>query len=103
MKQQNDSRIEKGKTNFSNKMLYKIQNEFHIKPLDFITKDVEQSNIITANINYTDDYTTRIMFAKLRKQIAEQKVRIAELEIEARRQKVDKVITGNFEPIYVMI
>ena len=104
MKQQNYRRIEKGKTNFSDKILHKIHSIFNVEPLDFLRTAIPQSSIVVKpTINNIDEYTTRILFASLRKQIAEQKVRIAELEIEARKQKIDKVISDNFEPLYVLI
>jgi DNA-binding XRE family transcriptional regulator len=104
MKQQSYCKIEKGKTNFSDKIVNKICDVFYITPLEFLTISLPKTDaFVKPSINNIDDFTTRILFASFRKQIAEQKLRIAELEIAARRQKVDKVITENIKPIYVMI
>lgn len=106
MKQQNYSKLENGEINFSDKILNKISEVFNITILEFISFENEVPTakpIVMPNINNIDDYTTRILFASLRKQIAQQKVRIADLEIEARRQKIDTVISDNFAPLYVLI
>lgn len=106
MKQQNYSKLENGETNFSDKILDKICDEFNITRTEFITSQSQlpQINVpAQANINSIDDYTMRILFSKFRKEILELKLLNADLEIEVRRYRRNYIVGEDGPPIYVII
>lgn len=103
MKQQSYSKIERGKTNFSDKILNKICEEFNTTKVEFLTVPISTTAVSKLKDNNIDDFTTAILFANYRKQMAEQKLRIAELELQLRRQKTGKIIAEDIKPIYVLI
>ena len=104
--QQSYSKIENGKTNFSDALITKICDTFQITPIEFISSQNMLSKNITlvsSNKNHMEDLSTRILFASLKKQLIEKELRIVELELEVRKHKRYKIDTNDFKPIYVMI
>ena len=104
MKQQNYSQIELGMTHFSNKILAKINEVYNVTPIEFLTNPIPKSNtLVKTNSNQMDDFSVKVLLANLKKQVAEQKLRIINLEIELIQHKKDIVISDNVKPIYVLI
>lgn len=99
--QQSYSKIERGQTNFSNKILNNIAQVFDISPLDFLSVSLDKKGQITRT--GVEDFATRIIIAGLKKHIAEQKLRIAELEIASITGKISTPVSKNIKPLYVMI
>ncbi len=104
--QQSYSKIENGKTNFSDALITKICDIFQITPIEFISNPNMLSKNITlvsSNKNHMEDLSTRILFASFKKQLIEKELRIVELELEVKKHKRYKIDTNDFKPIYVMI
>ncbi len=104
--QQSYSKIENGKTNFSDALITKICDTFQITPIEFISsQNILSKNItlISSNKNHIEDLSTRILFASFKKQLIEKELRIVELELEVRKHKRYKIDTNDFNPIYVII
>jgi DNA-binding XRE family transcriptional regulator len=104
--QQSYSKIENGKTNFSDILITKICDTFKISPMEFITNQNMLSknlSLVSSNQNHMEDLSNRILFASFKKQLIEKELRIVELELEVRKHKRYKVDTNDFKPIYVMI
>jgi transcriptional regulator with XRE-family HTH domain len=104
--QQSYSKIENGKTNFSDALITKICDTFQITPIEFISSQNMLSKNITlvsSNKNHMEDLSTRILFASFKKQLIEKELRIVELELEVRKHKRYKIDPNDFKPIYVMI
>lgn len=104
--QQSYSKIENGKTNFSDLLITKICDAFKIPPMEFITNQNMLSkniSLVSSNKNHMEDLSTRILFASFKKQLIEKELRIIELELEVKKYKRHKIDTNDFKPIYVMI
>ena len=104
--QQSYSKIENGKTNFSDALISKICDTFKITPIEFISSQKilsQHVSLASSNKNHMEDLSTRILFASFKKQLIEKELRIIELELEVRKHKRYKIDTNDFKHIYVMI
>ena len=101
IKQQNYSKFENGKTNFTNKLIDKICETFHITAVEFIAGQHVSQNQLKANA--TEELTTKILLANLQKQLTEKKLQIVEMEIANRMPKQKRGIANGNNPVYVMI
>lgn len=97
--QQNYSKIECGKVNFSDKILNTICSSFNITPNDFLNYQNVISSIKTAENKDID----KALIDQLKWRIKMQNLRIADLEIEVRQYRRNFIVGDDGPPIYVMI
>ncbi|MES2513314.1 MAG: helix-turn-helix transcriptional regulator [Bacteroidota bacterium] len=101
IKQQNYSKLETGKSNFTDKVINNICHVFKITAEDFITRQDSTAN--SSKTGLMDDLATKILLASLQKQLTEKNLQIVEMEIAQKfpKQKKDSVKSNNV--VYVMI
>ncbi len=97
--QQNYSKIECGKVNFSDKILNTICSSFNVTPNDFLNYQNIISSIKTAENKDID----KALIDQLKWRIKMQNLRIADLEIEVRQYRRNFIVGDDGPPIYVMI
>jgi transcriptional regulator with XRE-family HTH domain len=97
--QQNYSKIECGKVNFSDKILNTICSSFNVTPNDFLNY---QHTISVEKIVENKD-TDKALIDQLKWRIKMQNLRIADLEIEVRQYRRNFIVGDDGPPIYVMI
>lgn len=101
--QQAYSKLENGKTKFTDKKIYKICDVFNITPEYFITLENSLLLPITVRQQIMDHDSYKILMITHKKQLLEKDIHIVELELAARKPKKHKVVYSKLKPIYVMI
>ncbi len=97
--QQNYSKIECGKVNFSDKILTTICNSFNLTPNDFLNYQHINSEVKIAE---NKDIDTALI-EQLQWRIKMMNLRIADLEIEVRQYRKNFIVGDDGPPIFVLI
>ncbi len=97
--QQNYSKIERGKVNFSDKILNNICNSFNLTPSDFLNY---QQGASEANLAENKD-VDKALIDQLKWRIKMMNLKIADLEIEVRQYRRNFIVGDDGPPIFVMI
>ena len=96
--QQNYSKLECGKINFTDKILNNVCSIFNTTPNDFLN----YRNIVSELKVVESEKTDKDLIAQLKWRIKMQSLRIADLEIEVRQYRNNFIVGDDGPPIYTM-
>lgn len=102
MSQQSYSELEKGKTQFSAKILNKVCKAFNITVQEFILIQPKLSPVKMDN-PILNDTNVKILILNHKKQLLERDIEIIQLQLELKKYKRPSKKPQELAPIYVMI